>query len=145
MAYVDTDSHHGDGSRDILRGREDVLHVCFCSQNLTEDDGTKICVDVGWSTSDNNYLNKVREVLPKISEFKPELILHFFGHDTHRDDYGSRGLTENFFTELAKMMKDFATTTCNGKYVILDGGGANIKVAKNIWPKIIRILTADPI
>lgn len=34
LAYIDTDSHHGDGARDILMSDRDALHICFCSENM---------------------------------------------------------------------------------------------------------------
>lgn len=45
IAILDTDSHHGNGTRDVTMGKQNVLHVCFCSTNRVEDDGTKICVN----------------------------------------------------------------------------------------------------
>ena len=139
LVYIDTDSHHGDGDRNVLLGEKEVMHLCFCDQN--EDEDNKICIDVGWRTTDEEYLNKVKGILPKVEKFNPELIIHFFGHDTHIDDYGSRGLSDHFFIELASLMKNFADRVCNGRYVILDGGGANVKVAKRIWPEIMKILS----
>ena len=44
FAIIDTDSHHGDGTRSILRWDKDVLHICFCSNSKMEDE-TKIDVD----------------------------------------------------------------------------------------------------
>ena len=140
LAYLDTDAHHADGARDILMGDREVLHVCFCHQDVEEDGGTKICVDVGWSTTDEAYLGLVREVLKKVRAFGPEMIVHFLGHDTHREDYGSLGLSEDFFVELAGEINSLAQEVCDGRYVILHGGGANRRVAEHIWPRIIRLL-----
>ena len=36
FAIVDTDSHHGDGTRDIFRRDVGVLHVCFCHQDYSD-------------------------------------------------------------------------------------------------------------
>ena len=40
------------------------------------------------------YLEKVRQNLPLVAQFKPDLLLWYYGFDTHREDYGSIGLTE---------------------------------------------------
>lgn len=139
LAYIDTDSHHGDGAREILQDDHDALHICFCSSNRS-DEKANICVDVGRRTDDEGYLEKVENELPLIERFDPEIVIHFFGHDTHRDDYGDRGLSTDFFPKLARRMRDFAEDVCNGRYVVIDGGGANSKVGKIIWPEIIREL-----
>jgi acetoin utilization protein AcuC len=140
LAYIDTDSHHGDGARNMLRSDQDALHICFCSQSRRDEGGTKLCVKVGWHTTDQGYLEQVAATAPILRQFAPELIVHFFGHDTHRDDYGSRGLSAEAFIQLAAAMKEQADQLCGGKYVVIDGGGANAAVGSYIWPRIIRIL-----
>ena len=143
LAYLDTDAHHADGAREVLMGNRDVLHICFCHQDVVEDGGTKICVDVGWSTSDEAYMDKVRAVFPTVRAFGPEIIVHFLGHDTHKNDYGSLGLSRDFFIRLVEEVKALADELCDGKYVIVHGGGANRHVAEYIWPRIIRLLAGQ--
>jgi acetoin utilization deacetylase AcuC-like enzyme len=78
-----------------------------------------------------------------VRDFGPEIIIHFFGHDTHKDDYGSRGLSENFFIQLAEKMKSYARKICSGKYILIDGGGANREVTEYIFPRIIKLLSKE--
>jgi acetoin utilization deacetylase AcuC-like enzyme len=141
FAIIDTDSHHGDGDRAMFKGDHDVLHVCFCSMNAIEDEGTKIDVDVGWRTTDEEYLEKVeREFKPRALAFKPYAIIHFFGHDTCEGDYGDRGLTPSFYLELAKLVKSIAELVCQGRYVVITGGGYRRDVAEYVFPRVIQIL-----
>lgn len=140
IAYLDTDSHHGDGARAIMKGDKKAFHGCFCGRDIKDEEDTKICVKVSSRSTDDEYLRKVEETLPRIEDFDPELLVHFFGHDTHMNDYGNRGLTKEFFVSLADLMKEFAKKICGGNYVVIDGGGANIRVGRYIWPKIIQIL-----
>lgn len=142
LVYIDTDSHHGDGAREILFNRTDAMHVCFCGSDREEGENN-FCVDVGRKTMDEEYLEKVKRVLPKMREFNPDILIHFFGHDTHKNDYGNRGLSAGFFPKLAKTINNFSQKFCDSKYVIMDGGGANAEVGRKIWPEIIRILAAD--
>jgi acetoin utilization deacetylase AcuC-like enzyme len=121
-------------------GDKNALHVCFCWRDIEEDNGTKICVNVSDVGGDEEYLEKVKSTFPLIESFSPDMLVHFFGHDTHWDDYGSLGLSEDFYIELAVEVKSLADRVCNGKYVILDGGGANNQVGKYIWPKVIQVL-----
>ena len=142
FAIIDTDSHHADGTRDMFLGDHDVLHVCFCDENLVEDENTKFCVDVGWRTSDDAYLDKVeKNFILKVKDFKPDIIIHILGHDTHYDDYGSRGLSEEFFLKLVKKVNKCAMELCKGRYLITSMGGDNIKVADYIFPEIVKILS----
>ncbi len=140
LALIDTDAHHGDGDRDVLLGDKNALHVCFCWSNSVEDDGTKICVKVSDVRSDDDYLERVTSTFNLIESFKPEMIVHFFGHDTHKDDYGSLGLSESFFPRLAREVKKLAEEVCEGKYVLIDGGGANREVGERIWEEVVKIL-----
>lgn len=140
-AILDTDSHHGDGDRAVFMGDRDVLHVCFCSNNKVEDEGTKICIDSGYDTSNGEYLSKVeREFIPRIRSFKPNIIIHLLGHDTAQGDYGDRGLTEPFYLELVKMVKSCAEENCAGKYMIITHGGSRNDLSEYIFPKVVEIL-----
>jgi acetoin utilization deacetylase AcuC-like enzyme len=144
FAILDTDCHHGDGTRDIFLNDDRVLHVCFCGWNRVEGDGNKVCVDVGWRTTDEDYLNLVRqEFIPRVSGFKPRMILHNLGHDTAQGDYGDRGLTPEFFPRLVGEIKQAAGEMCGGRYLILTHGGARADVAEYIFPRIIEILAEE--
>ncbi len=141
FAILDTDCHHGNGTRDIFRDDDEVLHVCFCSWNRNEGNGTKLCVDTGWRTTDEDYLEKVRqEFITRTGEFKPDMILHNFGHDTCQGDYGDRGLTPEFFPRLAREINQCAQEVCQGRYLVLTHGGYRADIAEYIFPKIIEIL-----
>lgn len=141
FTMLDTDSHHGDGARDLFMGDKEVLHVCFCSDSRIEDDGTKVDVQVGYHERDDEYLKKVAEnFIPRVKEFKPDMIIHHVGHDTAQGDYGDRGLSKNFFIELAKLIKRCADEYCQGRYLAMTGGGASHDVCEYIYPRIIRVL-----
>ena len=140
-AILDTDSHHGDGTRAVFKGDREVLHVCFCSVDREEDEGTKVCINAGYDTSDREYLGKVEsEFIPRAKSFKPDIIIHLLGHDTARGDYGDRGLSENFYLELVENVKSCAVEVCGGKYMIITHGGSRRDLAEHIFPEIIRIL-----
>ncbi len=136
-----TDAHHGDGCRAIFSGDRDVLHVCFCGMNSISSDGTKIDVSLGWETSEEEYLEKVNEVFVKsVKKFKPSMIFHFFGHDTCQGDYGDIGLTRNFYVELAKVVFECSEEICDGKYIVVTGGGSRGDIAEYVFPKVVKVL-----
>ena len=142
FAVVDTDSHDADGFRDISLGDRDILHVCFCSHNIVEDAGTKICVNAGYHTTDEAYLELVRkEFIPRVKEFKPFMIIHLLGHDTAEGDYGDRGLSREFFLELVRLVNDCAKECCKGRYLITSMGGDRVDLADYIFPNVVKILS----
>ncbi|MBD3215322.1 MAG: hypothetical protein GF311_22125 [Candidatus Lokiarchaeota archaeon] len=140
ITILDTDSHHGNGTRDVVTGHRDVLHVCFCSSNRIEDGGTKICVDSGFKTTDDAYLNLVKkEFIGRLAEFQPDIILHLLGHDTASGDYGSRGLSQQFFPKLVEMVKK-SSEVCQGRYLINTHGGASVSICEFVYTQTIKIL-----
>jgi acetoin utilization deacetylase AcuC-like enzyme len=141
FVLLDTDCHHGDGDREMFKNDPDLLHVCFCDTSYVSE--TNVCVGVGWHSSDEKYLNLVRkEFIPRAKEFKPEMIFHFLGHDTCQGDYGDIGLTPDFFIELVKEVKKCAEEACQGRYLIITGGGSRRDVAEYIFPKIAEVLAS---
>ncbi|TFG30756.1 MAG: hypothetical protein EU532_00250 [Promethearchaeota archaeon] len=142
IAIIDTDSHHGNGTRDVTYGNHNVLHVCFCSSDIIEDKGTKICVNCGYNTTDNDYLGLVEtEFISRIKQFKPDLILHLLGHDTARGDYGDRGLSKEFFPRLVTLL-NHASKICNYRYLINTHGGSNVQICEYVYNNTIRILAS---
>ncbi len=143
FAILDTDCHHGDGTRSVFEGDYDVLHVCFCSYNNVIENGTKIDVDVWGRTTDEEYLNKVRsEFIPRTEAFRPFMILHNLGHDTAQGDYGDIGLTRDFYLELVRMVKACADRICEGRYLIITHGGSRADNAEYIFPRVVEILAS---
>ncbi len=141
FAIIDTDSHHGNGTRAVFRNNLDILHVCFCDEDRVEENGTKVDVDTGYRTDDERYLEMVRkQFFNRVREFKPFLIFHNFGHDTCEGDYGDRGLTKEFFIRLATEVNEIAKEVCCGRYIILTHGGYLSEVAEYIFPRILEIL-----
>jgi acetoin utilization deacetylase AcuC-like enzyme len=143
VAILDTDSHHGNGTRDVTIGNHNVLHVCFCSVNRIEDNNTKICVDSGFQTTDDHYLNLVREeFVNRLEDFQPDIIIHLLGHDTAKTDYGSRGLTKEFFPKLVQLVKNSAEI-CDGRYLINTHGGASVPICEFVYTNSIKILAEE--
>jgi acetoin utilization deacetylase AcuC-like enzyme len=141
FAILDTDRHHGDGTRAVFENDPDVLHVCFCHYSNSIEDGTKIDVNIGDRTGDGAYLAAVKsEFVPRVQDFGPHIIFHNLGHDTAQGDYGDVGLTGEFFLRLVEEIKDIAEALCEGRYVIITHGGYLPDVAEYIFPGIAEIL-----
>jgi acetoin utilization deacetylase AcuC-like enzyme len=146
FAIVDTDAHHGDGTRQLIQDDPEVLHLCFCGANFTSPDGTKVDVDVyrlGWQAEVNKlYVDAVRRELPRLPQFAPDLLVWYYGFDTHADDYGSLGLTEPTFFEICDLMLFVSDELGIPLQVVLGGGSVSYLAHKTI-PEIIRRLATD--
>ena len=121
----------------------EVFHLCFCGLNSTSDDGVKVDVNVhrlNWQEDpDAQYVDLVRQNLPLIPKFKPDLLIWYYGFDTHRDDYGSLGLTEAAYFAICDLMLAAAAEMRAPLMVVLAGGSMSHLATATI-PEIIRRL-----
>lgn len=154
VAILDTDAHHGDGTRALVRDDPDVLHVCLCSMHQESSDGTKVDIPAPgidrWNRFspgvvsdevDSEYARAAAEAFePRIRLFRPEFIFWYFGFDTHRGDYGDLGLTVEADTRIAKMLKALAAEVCRGRLEVVLGGGSMSDIARTVIPPVIHIL-----
>ncbi|MHB1041262.1 MAG: arginase family protein [Eubacteriales bacterium] len=147
FAVLDTDAHHGDGTREIFGKDKDFLHVCFCDGDYISEDGTNIDVDVSdlrgcGPERDRAYLSRVRSAfLPAVERFSPDLLIWYFGFDTHSGDYGSIGLTGDCYPLITALAMQAAWKVCGGRLVVVLGGGSRTDLATGIIPGIIERLT----
>jgi acetoin utilization deacetylase AcuC-like enzyme len=143
LAIVDTDAHHGDGTRQLVQGDPDVLHLCFCGDDYRSEDGTKVDVDVYrlayTQAPDPQYVDLVRQHLPLVTAFKPDLLLWYYGFDTHADDYGSLGLSLEPYFQICDLMIKTAAEMNVPLQVVL-GGGSLPYLATRTIPEIIKRL-----
>ncbi len=140
FAILDTDSHHGDGTRDIFRRDAGVLHACFCDQNYS-DRYHKIDVQIPNRTTDEEYLLKVKQTfIPKTMTFKPEYIFWEYGYDATEGEYGGKGISRDSHIELAELIKTAADEVCRGRLIVILCGGSTSDIATYTIPRIILIL-----
>ena len=139
FAILDTDCHHGDGTRDIFKDDEDVLHVCLCSYDY--DGGTNVDISIPYSTSDEEYLSRLEaEFTPRVIDFKPEVIFWEFGYDATSGDYGSKGLSIDCHPRIARIASQAADRVCHGRLVAILCGGSRRDIARQCIPRIINRL-----
>ena len=140
VAIVDTDCHHADGTRDIFGDDRDVLHVCFCHQDYS-DNRNNVDVQIPARTSDNDYLRRVKqEFLLRVMEFQPEYIFWEFGYDATRGEYGDKGLTQDCHPGLAKLINEAADNAGQGRLITILCGGSGQAIARYTIPRIIDVL-----
>ena len=141
VAVVDFDVHHGNGTEDILAGDPRALMVGVFQHPF--------CPYIGEHPAGPNMLNvpvpaytrgmEIREIIditwmPRLEEFKPELILVSAGFDAHReDDMGQLGMTEQDYAWITMRIKDVARRFSKGRIVsCLEGGYALSALARSV-------------
>lgn len=140
FAILDTDVHHGDGTRKLLAKDVNTLHFCICDHNYTSPDGTKIDVD-HWELSSEEYVRIVKETFgQKAKEFGPDLMFWYFGHDGHIGEYGDIGLTVKDYVAIAGVLKTLAKDVCDERLIVVLAGGSLPSVAKESTLAIIKEL-----
>jgi acetoin utilization deacetylase AcuC-like enzyme len=151
FAILDTDAHHGDGTRALFLDDADILHVCVCGREYESPDKTK--VDVGYPDPrgsgmerpmNERYFDRVaREFSDRVRRFRPDLLFWYFGFDTHQGDYGDIGLTGPCYWNIARLMRDLAGEVCGGKLAVVLGGGSRTELATYLIPPVIGTLSGE--
>ena len=152
VAVVDFDVHHGNGTEDILRGDDRVLMVSFFQHPFYPYSGA----EPRGNASDNNMVNlpvpaytkgmDVREMIemfwiPRLEEFKPQMIFISAGFDAHRDDdLGQLGLVEQDYAWITQRLKDVARRHAKGRIVSSLEGGYNLRALARSVEAHIRVL-----
>ena len=148
VAIVDFDVHHGNGTEDIVAGDDRILMVSYFQHPFYPEGGAL--------KRDSNLLNvpvpaytkgmDIREVvdgiwIPRLEEFKPQLIFISAGFDAHReDDMGQLGLVEADFQWITKRIKYVAQRHCEGRIVSVLEGGYNLSSLARSVEAHVRVL-----
>ncbi len=138
IAIIDTDAHHGDGTRELVFNSSEILHYCICDRDFVSTDGLKI--DVPYFG--NDYIELVKKFCKIVESFSPKLIFWYFGHDTHKGDYGDVGLEIQDYVRTAEILKNLASKISNGKLVVVLGGGSDSDIARKSTISIINVLAS---
>ncbi len=141
VAIIDFDVHHGNGTEDIIAGDERVLMASFFQHPLYPGTGA---VPRG-----TNMVNvpvppytrgaELREIidamwLPRLEEFKPQMLFISAGFDAHREDeLGQLGLVEADYEWITRQMMLLAERHCQGRIVsCLEGGYALSALGRSV-------------
>jgi acetoin utilization deacetylase AcuC-like enzyme len=134
VAIVDFDVHHGNGTEDILSGDDRVLMVGIFQHPFYPYSGFGPHADNMVNVPVPAYTRgpAIREIvekhwLPRLEEFKPEMIFISAGFDAHReDDLGQLGLVEADYTWMTQQIRDVAKRHAKGRIVSSLEGGYNL-------------------
>ena len=148
VAVVDFDVHHGNGTEDILSGDERVLMVSFFQHPFYPFSGFEghasnmVNLPVPAYTKGMDVRELIEMVwIPRLEEFKPEMIFISAGFDAHReDDMGQLGLVEQDYAWITQRVKDVAKRHAKGRIVSSLEGGYNLSALARSVEAHIRVL-----
>ncbi|WP_338413119.1 histone deacetylase family protein [uncultured Sphaerotilus sp.] len=141
VAIIDFDVHHGNGTEDIIAGDERVLMCSFFQDQLYPYSGGVPMGDNMVNVPVPAYSRgmEVRELIdmywiPRLEEFKPEMIFISAGFDAHReDDLGQLGLVEADYAWITQRLVDIGDRYSQGRIVsCLEGGYVLSALARSV-------------
>ena len=154
VAIMDFDVHHGNGTQDIFWNDGSVLYTSTHQMPLYP--GTGALSETG---EKNTIVNaplragdggaEFREafeiaILPRIADFRPDLIVISAGFDGHhRDPLGGLNLVEADFAWATAKLMDLADAHAGGRLVsVLEGGYDLEGLAKSVAAHVMTLMTA---
>ena len=133
VAIIDFDVHHGNGTEAAFYDDPKILmcsffqHPFYPYSGLDHSDNM-VNMPMPASTKGDVVRKMITETwLPRLREFKPELILISAGFDAHReDDLGQMGLVEDDYVWMTQRLKEIAKESAGGRIVSCLEGGYNL-------------------
>lgn len=126
VAVLDVDVHHGDGTEDIARRRDNWLVISLHQSPLYPGTGTASrdnCINVPLppGTDEKRYFTALEPVLARILDFKPDLLGVSAGFDTYKNDPLAQFRFDKItYRRLGRLIAD----TRLPRFALLEGGYA---------------------
>ena len=148
VAVVDFDVHHGNGTEDILAGDPRVLmvgifqHPFYPFSDVDHPAANMLNVPVPAYTKGMDVRELIEMMwMPRLEEFKPQMIFISAGFDAHRDDeLGQLRLNENDFAWITDRVRDVARRHAHGRIVSMLEGGYNLDALARSVEAHVRVL-----
>jgi acetoin utilization deacetylase AcuC-like enzyme len=142
VAIIDFDVHHGNGSQEIFWVDKSVM---YCSTHqMPLFPGTGAVIESG---EHNTIVNAPlrpgddgeafrgafeNRILPRLRDYKPELVIISAGFDAHRrDPLANINLNENDFVWVTQQLMDVADQCAGGRVVSVLEGGYDLQALGN--------------
>jgi acetoin utilization deacetylase AcuC-like enzyme len=152
VAIVDFDVHHGNGSQDIFWSEKSVM---YCSTHemplypgtgaITERGEFNTIVNAPLRAGDGG--DQFREafevvILPRLREFKPDLVVISAGFDAHtRDPLANLNLVEADYAWVTKKLMEIADASAQGRIVSLLEGGYDLQgLARSVAAHVTALM-----
>ena len=153
VAIVDYDVHHGNGTQAMFYEDPSVLFVS--SHQYPFWPGSGAASEIGRGAGEGFTLNvplKMGDrddvvertysetVLPRLREFKPQLLMISAGFDAHEQDpLGQLRMTTAGFARLTQALIRVADEACEGRVVLVTEGGYDLKALAESLQAVIDV------
>lgn len=149
VAYLDVDVHHGDGVQAAFYDDPRVLTASIHEfgpyffpgtgdhHEVGRGDarGTSVNAPLPGASDDDTWLEALRaQVLPRIRDFAPQVLVTQLGADTHwTDPLATLRLTTRAYREAGAEVHALAHEVCGGRWLATGGGGYSLTAVPRCW------------
>jgi acetoin utilization deacetylase AcuC-like enzyme len=155
---LDWDVHHGNGTAEAFRRRDDVLFASIHQSGIYPGTGSlsdvgsgpgqgyTINLPVPGGSEELLWLSLIEHiVLPAALSFEPDLVLISAGFDAHRGDpLAGCELEESSFAQMARHVRELAARLEVPLGAILEGGYEPAALARSVRETLIALGDAEP-
>ena len=156
VCIFDWDVHHGNGTQHSFYSDPSVFYSSIHQYPFYPGTGDKIETGTGDGlgttlnfpldafSEDSTYLDIIgNKLIPKIQNFKPDLIIISAGFDAHEDDpLGQMKVSSDCYRKMTSMILKLAEEVCDGRLLSMLEGGYNQKVlADSVLNHVDALLT----
>jgi len=155
---LDWDVHHGNGTAEAFRSRQDVLFASIHQSGIYPGTGAlsdmgsgpglgyTINLPVPSGSEEDLWLSLLEHiVLPAAGSFEPELVLISAGFDAHREDPLAGCLLDTAsFAEMARHVREFAEQLDVPLGAVLEGGYEPAALARCVQETLIALGGDEP-
>jgi acetoin utilization deacetylase AcuC-like enzyme len=154
VAIMDFDVHHGNGTQDIFWADPTVMYASTHQMPLypgtgavieTGEAGTIVNAPLRSGDGGAEFKEAMETVvLPRMADFRPDLVLISAGFDAHhRDPLGGLNLTEADFAWATARLMDIADRHADGRLVsVLEGGYDLEGLARSVAAHVMTLMRA---
>lgn len=155
IVIVDFDVHHGNGTQAVFEADSSVLFISLHQHPSTCYPGSGFEWEMGVGAGKGYTLNIPLDpgggddeyaaafdgkVIPRMEQFKPQLLMISAGFDGHVDDpLANMTLTDDGFEMMTRKLADVANAHCGGRIVSVLEGGYNLRT---LGRSVVRHLLA---
>lgn len=142
VAVLDFDAHHGDGTEEILAGRDGVRFFSlfqwplFPDRRMIPTPKNVVASPLEAGATGAEIEQIVEDVwLPALADFRPQLMLLSAGFDAHVEEtIAQLKAAERDYAYLTRRMMDAAGALCEGRLVsVLEGGYTLRSLARSVF------------
>jgi acetoin utilization deacetylase AcuC-like enzyme len=156
VCIFDWDVHHGNGTQHSFYSDPSVYYSSIHQYPFYPGTGDKIETGTGDGlgttlnfpldafSEDSTYLDIIgNKLIPKIQNFKPDLIIISAGFDAHEDDpLGQMKVSSDCYRKMTSMILKLAEEVCDGRLLsILEGGYNHKALADSVLNHVDALLT----